>query len=59
MDDTLVIDCDSCPMRHSTACDECVVGVVLNWSPRRGRSASRWAAPTVMRWPDHREPFGS
>jgi hypothetical protein len=32
MDEALVIDCECCPMRRTTTCDDCVVGVLLSRS---------------------------
>jgi hypothetical protein len=29
----LTIDCDECVMRHTTACDDCVVSFVVNREP--------------------------
>ena len=55
MDDGLVIDCDGCPMQDSTACDDCVVGVMLSWTERDGERASRWGSPKIVRWPARQE----
>ena len=32
--DPIVIDCDTCVMRHTAACDDCVVSVMLAGAPR-------------------------
>ena len=31
----MLIDCDSCTMQHTDYCSECVVGALLEPSPRR------------------------
>ena len=31
--DALVIDCDSCAMQHTTACDDCLVTFIMSREP--------------------------
>jgi hypothetical protein len=33
MTEALTIDCDSCVMRHTSACDDCVVTFICNREP--------------------------
>jgi hypothetical protein len=57
MDEALVIDCDTCPVGHSTACDDCVVGVLLARSGPDVERGSGWATGVAVRWRDQQEPL--